>query len=190
MTNNRGNSPSCFLQLTYCTLNENRFQPQARFKPEAVVKIFALMVRSHICGDGREKWWQVLSLFFASSRQRADPTKEPLPSPQGPSYGGYGNSNDLGSDLCHITWNSCLQQGENGKAGSDPICRPPHHSASQGASSLASLGIRLSLRGRQSLSLLFYFYFQCIPEDEQNVQLTPCDHRAIYKLGFWDTHAS
>lgn len=58
------------------------------------------------------------------------------------------------------------------------------------ASSLLSLHLRPSLCGRQTLSLIFYFSFQCVPEDEQNVQITPCDHRLIYESCFWDTHAS
>lgn len=43
---------------------------------------------------------------------------------------------------------------------------------------------------KKSLSLIFYFYFQCIREDEQNAQITLCDHRVICKSCFWGTHGS
>ena len=100
--------------------------------------------------------------------------------------GRHRNGDNLGSDLSHITRKSCLQQGENGRAGSDPspsLCLGRRFIAIEPMPQTVSAG-------RQSLSLIFYFYFQCVPEDEQNVQITLCDHKVIYKSCFWDTHAS
>lgn len=43
---------------------------------------------------------------------------------------------------------------------------------------------------KQLLSLTIYFSFQCIHDDEQNAQITLCDHRAKRKSHFWGTRAS
>lgn len=84
------------MQLAYCSLNGNSFPPQAQLKPEVVVKLFALMITPHICGDGREKWHQAFILFFTSWRQWADPTKEALPSPQEVGTGRHRNGDNVG----------------------------------------------------------------------------------------------
>lgn len=150
MSNNRGKSPSHLMQLTYRSLNANSFQPQARFKPEAVVKLFALMVRSHICGEERNDSLQVQGNEQTQPRNLYLPLRDPV-------MGRHGNGDNLGSDLSHITLKSCLQQGENGRAGSNPsavlliaLPRKALHRYQAYASD------RLCMVGRASLSFFFF----------------------------------
>lgn len=62
--------------------------------------------------DARRKWCQVLSLFFPSSRQWVYPTKEPVPSPLGPSYSEAREWWQLGKWFVPHTHKSYFSSGE------------------------------------------------------------------------------
>lgn len=137
--------------------------------------------------DEKRKWCKVLSLLPPSSRQWADPTKEPVPFPLGPSYGQVQEWWQFGKWFVPHTHKSCLQQWGNGRAGPDPTSRPPHCSVLQGVSFLLSHCLRPSEWSRASH---FLFPFLVHSRGQTNAQITLCDHRVICKSHFWGTHAS
>lgn len=103
--------------------------------------------------DARRKLCQVLSLLFPSSWQWADPTKEPAPSPLGPSHGEAQEWWQFGKWFVPHTHKSCLQQWGNGRAGPDTNFWSSHCYVLQGVSLLLSLCLRPSEWSSSSLSL-------------------------------------
>lgn len=138
------------MQLAYCSLNANSFQPQARFKPEIICIDGQI---SHLWGWKREMMPSlkkfVLCKFKAMGRSNQGTSTFPLGTQL---FGGTGTA-IIWEVICLTPHTSPLQQGENGRAGSHLNCYPPSLLCLTRHFIAVEPHLRPSLHGRQSLSL-------------------------------------